>query len=148
MACHSNSVPNGQWGRNSLKGEDRMTGRVLVSCLIHSDTLSIYRHVWGAFCIFLKFLSSTWSSPFNTSLLGVDWFSSNNCLKSFKWLRLPIAYPSRSGVKLKWKKKLCRGLRCEWKAFPLYNRDENVITNIRNPDFLPFHTPMSMAFIQ
>lgn len=92
--------------RNLLKGK---TGRTLLSCLTHSVTVSPWtrlRRYFTTLCI-LKFLFSAWLSPFNTSLLDVDWFSFNNvlCLRSSKWLLLPIAYPNFSGVKLKWKKK-------------------------------------------
>ena len=34
------------------------------------------------------------------------------------------------------------------KASPPSDRDGNLIPNVRIPDFLPFHTLMSMIFIQ
>lgn len=93
--------------RSLLKGK---TGwKTLLSCLTHSVTVDPWtrlRRYFTTLCI-LEFLFSAWLSPFNTSLLDVDWFSFDNVLRlrSSKWLRLPIAYPNFSGVELKWKKK-------------------------------------------
>lgn len=114
--------------RSLLKGK---TGRTLLSCLTHSVTVDPWtrlRRYFTTLCI-LEFLFSAWLSPFNTSLLDVDWFSFDNVLRlrSSKWLRLPIAYPNFSGVELKWKKKRrCLRFRWEWTTFFPCNGDEKL----------------------
>lgn len=101
-----------------LKREDRTTGQTLVSCLTHSvsscQSLDMSEALLYAFS---HFHSAAWLFPFSTSPPDVDWFSSSsNCLRSPNWLRLQIAFPNFSGVKLKWKRNyaLDAEIRCEW----------------------------------
>lgn len=49
-------------------------------------------------------------------------------LRSSNWLRLQIAFPNFSGVKLKWKRNatLDWGLRCDWISFFACNRNEKL----------------------